>query len=215
MLKDRIKKHMTMMYRQISPAPFGLLILVAMSSLALTYAFTVPDEHGDAHYSHVSFFDRSSEDAKETTRQAILQLMKENSDMPDHVLANIYNAASATANRDLILAICLVESNFNPHVESEKGAIGLMGIMPGVWLEELKEQGIIREKEDLYKISANIAAGAHVLATYLSETNDLRKALIRYVGGASWYATRVFKAQKKIEMAQNSDQQLALNVVQD
>jgi soluble lytic murein transglycosylase-like protein len=141
--------------------------------------------------------------------------MKENSDMPDHILANIYHAASATANRDLILAICLVESNFNPHVESEKGAIGLMGIMPGVWMKELKEQGIIQKREDLYKISANIAAGAHVLATYLSETNDLRKALIRYVGGASWYATRVFQAQKKIEMAQTSGQQFALNTGQD
>src|SRR5512134_461852 len=106
MLKERIKKRVDMIYKQISPAPFGLLILVAISSLVMTYAFTVPDEHGDAHYSHVSFFDRSSNDAKETARQAILQLMKENSDMPDHVLANIYNAASATANRDLILAIC-------------------------------------------------------------------------------------------------------------
>ena len=90
-----------------------------------------------------------------------------------------------------------------------------MGIMPGVWLKELKEQGIIEEKEDLYKISANIAAGAHVLATYLSETNDLRKALIRYVGGASWYASRVLKAQKKIELAQLSEQQLALTIAQD
>ena len=71
MLKERIKKRVDMMYKQISPAPFGLLILVAMSSLALTYVFTVPDEHGNAHYAHVSFFDRSSEDAKETTRQAI------------------------------------------------------------------------------------------------------------------------------------------------
>jgi hypothetical protein len=35
------------------------------------------------------------------------------------------------------------------------------------------------------------------------------------VGGASWYATRVFQAKKKIEMAQISDQQLALNVVPD
>jgi soluble lytic murein transglycosylase-like protein len=189
------------------------LILVAIGALTLTLAFTVPDEHGDAPYSHASFFDRSS--AKEAARQAVLQWMKENSDMPDHILANIYNAASATANKDLILAICLVESNFNPHVESDKGAIGLMGIMPGVWLEELKEQGIIEEKEDLYKISANIAAGAHVLATYLSETNDLRKALIRYVGGASWYASRVLKAQKKIELAQLSEQQLALTIAQD
>jgi soluble lytic murein transglycosylase-like protein len=141
--------------------------------------------------------------------------MKENSDMPDQVLAKIYNAAAMTGKRDLILAICLVESNFNPHVESDKGAIGLMGIMPGVWLEELKEQGIIEEKEDLYKISANIAAGAHVLATYLSETNDLRQALVRYVGGASWYATRVFRAQRNIELAQLSRQQLALTTVQD
>jgi hypothetical protein len=54
--------------------------------------------------------------------------------------------------------------------------------MPGVWLEELMAQGIIRGEEDLYKISGNIAAGAYVLATYLSETNDLRQALNRYVG---------------------------------
>jgi len=213
MLKDRIIKHVDKISKRISPAPFGLLILVAIGALTLTFAFTVPDEHGDAPYSHAYFFDRSS--AKEAARQAVLQWMKENSDMPDHILANIYNAASATANKDLILAICLVESNFNPHVESDKGAIGLMGIMPGVWLEELKEQGIIEEKEDLYKISANIAAGAHVLATYLSETNDLRKALIRYVGGASWYASRVLKAQKKIELAQLSEQQLALTIAQD
>ena len=107
MSKDRIKKHVDRISRRISPAPFGLLILVAIGALTLTFAFTVPDEHGDAPYSHASFFDRSS--AKEAARQAVLQWMKENSDMPDHILANIYNAASATANRDLILAICLVE----------------------------------------------------------------------------------------------------------
>jgi hypothetical protein len=84
-----------------------------------------------------------------------------------------------------------------------------MGIMPGVWTEELKAQGIIMEKEDLYKISGNIAAGAYVLATYLSETNDLRQALRRYVGGASWYATRVLQTQRKIELAQLSGYQLA------
>ncbi|NJD55257.1 MAG: lytic transglycosylase domain-containing protein [Nitrospirae bacterium] len=198
-----------MLYRQMSLFPYSLLILVAMVSIALTYAFTVPDGPADTHFSYASFFG-SSKDAKETARQAVLQWMKENSDMPDHVLANIYTAASATSNRDLILAICLVESNFNPHVESDKGAIGLMGIMPGVWLDELKEQGIVQEKDDLYKISSNIAAGAHVLATYQAETNDLRKALIRYVGGASWYATRVLQAQKKIKMAQSPEQQLAL-----
>jgi hypothetical protein len=81
-----------------------------------------------------------------------------------------------------------------------------MGIMPGVWVKELKEQGIISERADLYKISGNIAAGSHVLATYLTETNDLRLALVRYVGGASWYATKVLEAQKQIRLAQHSEQ---------
>ena len=90
-----------------------------------------------------------------------------------------------------------------------------MGIMPEVWLEELKAQGIISEKKDLYKISGNIAAGAYVLATYLSETKDLSQALMRYVGGASWYATRVLQAQRKIELARRSGQQLALAAVRN
>ena len=190
----------------------GLSILVAIGGLSLTYAFLTADVPANTGY--FSSLDRSR-DVKEKTKQAILQWMKENSDMPDQVLTKVYNAAATTGNRDLILAICLVESNFNPRAESDKGAIGLMGIMPGVWMEELKEKGIIEEKDDLYKISANIAAGAHVLATYLSETNDLRQALVRYVGGASWYATRVFRAQKNIALAQLSQQQLALAMVQD
>ena len=211
MLKQKIRKHMSLLYKKVSPVQYGLLILVAICSLSLTYAFMAVDGPANAWYSP----SLGSRDVKETTKQAILQWMKENSEMPDQVLAKIYNAAATTGNRDLILAICLVESNFNPHVESDKGAIGLMGIMPGVWVKELKEQGIIKEKDDLYKISANIAAGAHVLATYLSETNDLRQALIRYVGGASWYATRVLQTQKKIELALLSQQQLSLTTVQD
>ena len=208
MIKDIAKKYLKGTYKQGSLVPYVLLILTVIIGLTLTYALTVPD--GPAASGYFSFLNRDREDTKETTKQAILKWMKENSEMPEHILDKIYNAAAATGDRDLILAICLVESNFNPHVESHKGAVGLMGIMPDVWLEELKAQGIIREKKDLYKISGNIAAGAYVLATYLSETNDLRQALIRYVGGASWYATRVLRAQQKIELARNSEQYTAL-----
>jgi len=211
MLKQKIRKHMNIMHKKVSPMQHGLLILVAIGSLSLTYAFMAADGPATRYSSSPG----SNKDAKETTKHAILQWMKENSEMPEQVLATIYNAAATTGNRDLILAICLVESNFNPHVESEKGAIGLMGIMPGVWLEELKKKGIIEEKDDLYKVSANIAAGAHVLATYLSETNDLRQALVRYVGGTSGYAIRVLQTQKKIELARLSESHLSLTAVQD
>ncbi len=211
MLKDMIKEYVKVKYTRLSLVRYLLLILVAISGLMLAYAATVPGGLAKAGF-YSSIF-RSSGDENAAAKQAVLNWMGENSAMPDQVLAKIYNAAAGTGNRDLILAICLVESNFNPHVESDKGAIGLMGIMPGVWLEELKEQGIIREREDLYKISGNIAAGAYVLATYLSETNDLRRALTRYVGGASWYASRVMQAQSKIEQAWRGEQQLALAAV--
>ena len=199
MLKDMIKEYVKVKHRRASLVQYLLLILVAISGLALVYAATVPG--GSAKAGNYSSLFRSSVDEKAAAKQAVLNWMGENSSMPDHILTKIYNAAAMTGNRDLILAICLVESNFNPHVESDRGAVGLMGIVPEVWLEELMTQGIIREKEDLYKISGNIAAGAYVLATYLSETNDLRQALNRYVGGASWYATKVLQTQRKIEQA--------------
>jgi soluble lytic murein transglycosylase-like protein len=211
MLKDMIKEYVKVRHQRVSLVQYLLLILVAISGLGLVCAAAVPGTVADAGY--YSSLVRSSGDEKAATKQAVLNWMGENSAMPDHILTKIYNAAARTGNRDLILAICLVESNFNPQVESDRGAIGLMGIMPGVWLEELMAQGIIREREDLYKISGNIAAGAYVLATYLSETNDLRQALNRYVGGASWYATRVLQAQKKITQAWRGEQQLALAAV--
>lgn len=207
MLKNMIIKSGAVQPKRASLVPYVFLILAAMVTLSLALALLVPGER--ATMRSFSSYDQSSADPNEATKQKILDWMAENSSMPDHVLTKVYNAAAITGNRDLILAICMVESNFNPHVESDKGAIGLMGIMPGVWVKELKEQGIISEKEDLYKISGNIAAGAHVLTTYLSETNDLRKALIRYVGGASWYATKVLKAQQQIRLAQYADQQFA------
>ncbi len=207
-----MSKEMTVDTQSKRPSLIPLMFLVLMAMITLTLAFGAIVQGVRPNTEFFSSFNANSDDA---AKKRILDWMAENSAVPDQVLAKIYNAASVTGNRDLILAICLVESNFNPHAESDKGAIGLMGIMPGVWVKELKEQGIINEKADLYKISGNIAAGAHVLETYLLETNDLRQALIRYVGGASWYATRVLKAQKQIRLAQSADQQLAFSVAQN
>ncbi len=180
------------------------LIISAITVLFLAGATVAPNAASRAE--PFSVIDRGHE---ETARQKILDWMSKNSSMPAHLLEEIYDAAALvgniSGNRDLLLAICLVESNFNPEAESDKGAIGLMGIMPGVWVNELKDQGIISEKGDLYRISENIAAGAHVLRKYLGETNDLRQALVRYVGGASWYANKVFQAHGQLRQAQYAD----------
>lgn len=204
MLRNMIIQSRDVTSRRVSPKSCGFLFLAAMIVLSLAYVSVVSEKQANA-----LTFSALHLNGEEAAKKRVLDWMAENSAVPDQILSKIYNAASVTGNRDLILAICLVESNFNPHAESDKGAIGLMGIMPGVWMKELKRKGIISEKEDLFRISGNIAAGAHVLETYLLETNDLRKALVRYVGGASWYANRVFEAQKQIRLAQYANQQLA------
>jgi soluble lytic murein transglycosylase-like protein len=207
MLKDMLREFVKERYKQLSPGQYLLLILVAVISPALVYAVMVPGGTGNAAY-HASL--NHSGDVKEMTKQAILEWMKENSEMPEQVLSKIYSAAMNSVNMDLILAICLVESHFDPHVESDRGAIGLMGIMPGVWLEELQAHGIVRGKEDLYTISRNIESGAYVLETYLERTNNLREALSRYAGGDPSYATRVLRMLRKIALTRSSGQQLAL-----
>ncbi|MEJ2697269.1 MAG: transglycosylase SLT domain-containing protein [Candidatus Sulfobium sp.] len=154
-------------------------------------------------------------DLREAGRQAVLHWMAENSAMSDNVLSDIYGTAANTAHRDLILAVCLVESNYNPRAVSDKGAMGLMGIMPGIWLDELQTQGIVRKREDLYKIANNIAAGTYVLERYISRTGNLRKALIRYEGGDAWYATRVLKAMNKISLVRHTQHKIYLASISD
>ncbi|MCL5021836.1 MAG: lytic transglycosylase domain-containing protein [Nitrospirae bacterium] len=124
----------------------------------------------------------------------ILKWMKDNSGMSEEVLSEIYRTAASNTNSDLILAICMVESNFNPKVKSNKGALGLMGILPRAWLDELKAQGIIRGKDDLYQISANIASGSYVLQKYLAKNKTFERALIDYVGGDPGYVRKVMNA---------------------
>ena len=179
--------------------------IVGVITLATAYMVSAPGKRADAGYR--ASIAGEAPNMEQTAEQAILQWMKEHSEMPEQVLSKIYRVAMNSVNADLILAICLVESNFNPHVESAKGAIGLMGIMPEVWLEELKTHGIVREQDDLYTISKNINSGIYVLGTYLAKTNNLGEALTRYAGGDPEYAARVLRKLAEISRARHSDVQ--------
>jgi hypothetical protein len=191
--------------RRISSAQCLITCLVVIVGLALAYRVAAPGGRGDVHYQ--SSHNLAGAGVHEATEPVILRWMKERSEMPEQILSKIYRVAMNSVNGDLVLAICLVESNFNPHVESERGAIGLMGIMPDVWLEELKAKGIVREQDDLYAISNNINSGMYVLGRYLAKTNNLREALSRYAGGDSAYATRVLRMLEEISRARHSEDQ--------
>jgi soluble lytic murein transglycosylase-like protein len=188
----------------------GLIATITLSMVYKTRAsIPAPNTDNSAPAGH------DAGELRESARQAVLGWMGENSAMSETVLSHIYGIAAGTVNGDLVLAVCFVESNFNPRAESDKGAVGLMGIMPGIWLDELKAKGIVRKKEDLYKIADNIAAGTYVLERYLSKTGNIRQALIRYEGGDSWYATRVLKAMRKISLVRHSQENVYLASARD
>jgi hypothetical protein len=197
MLKDMLGGHKLVAYKWVllTKALFSVLIMTA--GLALIYVLTLPGRPTTADAMAVVRCHGTGHE-EEPARAAVLKWMRENSEMPEQILSDIYDAASDRGNADLILAICVVESNFNPMAKSDKGAMGLMGIMPTMWLEELKAQGIVKERRDLYTVPSNIASGAYVLGRYLAGTDSIEEALTRYVGGDSSYARKILEKLGKI-----------------
>lgn len=193
MLKDRLKGYVVVEYKWI------LLARLIAVCLLFVMGYAVVREIID-----MSRPANAIEDGRidiDKVKLVIMKWMKDNSEMPEQVLSAIYDEAVKHPHADLILAICVVESNFNPNAKSGKGAIGLMGILPAVWLNDLKENGIIHSRRDLYLMPKNIASGVHILKKYLSRSNNLTKALMDYVGGDLNYVNKVLKAMGEIYLA--------------
>jgi soluble lytic murein transglycosylase-like protein len=208
MINDRIKNYLNGRDTQALLIQYVLVGFIAVIGLALAYTVLLPCKQANADY--LASVQRNARAAREATRGAVLHWMEENSHMSQQVLSKIYVTAAKSVNPDLVLAICVVESNFNPRAESDKGAVGLMGIMPGVWLDELKAHGIVNGREDLYAIPNNISSGIYVLERYLAGTNDLKEALRRYSGGDPGYADRVLRAVWKISLVRRSEENIVL-----
>jgi len=73
---------------------------------------------------------------------------------------------------DLVTAIIQVESSGNPKAISNKGAYGLMQIRWSVWKDELRKQGIAKEKKDLFNTSKSTSRreSTFSLITWISTT---------------------------------------------
>lgn len=96
----------------------------------------------------------------------------------------VVQCAHREAYPTLILAICKVESHFDPCAVSSMGAIGLGQIMPA-WVPELKRVGIIKTRGDLFDIEMNIRAVGYVLRKLFATEPDLVHVLYRYYGARS------------------------------
>lgn len=206
MLKDRIKDmtkgYVVVEYKWVFLAKSAALCLIVITVLMLAGWATSPAKQVNA--APAVSTGPSPVDAGKLFKPVILRWMRDNSEMPEQILSTIYDAAVKNNNPDIIIAIGLVESKFNPAAKSKKGAMGLMGIMPNVWLDELKAKGLVKEKRDLYAIPVNLASGAYIFERYLSRTNSIEKALFEYVGGDPDYAGKVLQALGEIYLARSS-----------
>lgn len=103
----------------------------------------------------------------------------------ESVQSSIANAMQIVTDADLpvILAICKIESTFNPHAISRRGCLGLMQVNPRIWPDILP---------DWHNPTHNVAIGYGIYKHYLALTGDVRTALNRYSGDRSGrYAKRV------------------------
>ena len=87
---------------------------------------------------------------------------------------------------ELVFAVINAESRFDKNAISNKGAIGLMQIMPetGQWLSEKLKLGDFSE-EMLYTPEINIQLGCYYLGYLLEKFNDEKLALCAYNAGTT------------------------------
>lgn len=103
-----------------------------------------------------------------------------------------YECTRAGLDRQLVLGLIQVESNFRKYAISDVGARGLMQVMP-FWASLIGDGNVRR----LFEMRTNLRYGCVILRHYLdSEKGDLYRALGRYNGsvGQAGYPNAVLAA---------------------
>lgn len=117
----------------------------------------------------------------------------------------IVNVSALTNNGLLLIAVASRESSFSPTAISNKGAIGLNQVMPSVWVRELKKEGIIKERKDLFDYDKNLLASNYILTKYYNSTGSWRKALRKYVGGKhNTYIKDIMSVYGELQLLENT-----------
>lgn len=102
----------------------------------------------------------------------------------------------------LILAVISVESRFNPIAESDKGAKGLMQVIPKWHYEKLAEHG---GEDAVLDPRTNMLVGARILKEYIVRAGNLEAGLQMYNGAsddpAQGYAQKVMAEKQRLEQA--------------
>ena len=110
------------------------------------------------------------------------------------------NAEETGIDVSLIYAVIRTESSFRENAVSEKGAIGLMQILPSTADHILRYYGF-QEQFDLFDGEDNIRCGVYYLQYLLNKFSDERTALAAYNAGegrvAAWLCDREYSSDGK------------------
>jgi len=96
------------------------------------------------------------------------------------------NTACESQFPPLIMAIIGAETGpkFDPGSVSYAGACGPMQVIPGVWVETLVKERIIRSREDLFDPVLGVRSGTYIFCHYLEMAKgNLREATRLYLEG--------------------------------
>jgi soluble lytic murein transglycosylase-like protein len=158
-----------------------ILAVVAAPGLARADVYSFTDANGVSHFSNVPSDSRyqllistSSEVAAGTPAKEHSIDWLARSAQYDGVIMGA--AKAATIQAQLVRAVIVVESGFNPRAVSKKGAIGLMQLQPAT----AKRYGV----KNIYDPGENVRAGAHYLSDLLARfDSNLELALAAYNAG--------------------------------
>ena len=108
-------------------------------------------------------------------------------------IINAINQESKKFNipKDVLVGLIAQESGFDHTAISNKKAMGLSQINSKIWLQELKNEGIVANKKALLHPAKSIKAGCYVLRKYLDEadrkgvSHRMKFALGKYNGDKS------------------------------
>ena len=103
----------------------------------------------------------------------------------DHIGASVHEASTRyRMEPEMILAVIRTESAFDVNALSNKGAVGLMQILPSTAQEIAQELRMEWRGEDLLRDpSANIVMGTYYLTKLLGQFEDMATALTAYNHG--------------------------------
>ncbi len=168
-----------MSLRPGSVAILSVLAVAAAPALADIYTFT--DEQGVAHFTNVpadARYEVLLKSAPEVTESGarISPVMLARAAKYDSIIESA--ATHASVQPELLRAVIVVESGFDPDAMSSKGARGLMQLMPAT----AKAYGV----SDANDPADNVRAGARYLRDLMNRyEDDLELALAAYNAGES------------------------------